>query len=149
MYSTQNECLIFFSLQIVTENHSFRYILASRTPDARREADCSRNWMCSRVCAVKRVCTCAQENGYTDTPNTPKLMCTCLQLVLVNVPKNLGAISGRSSSSLEILQMAGQVTLRHYRFPLTYRPETFDIMKAFKLQKAILNNIQNTGCEYY
>lgn len=42
----------FFSLKFFSENLSFRQILASRTPDARREADCSRNCMCSLVLYV-------------------------------------------------------------------------------------------------
>jgi len=79
----------------------------------------------------------------------PKLTCTCLQLVLVNVPKNLGAILGRSGSSVRILQMARQVTFRHYCFLLTYRPHSFEIKNVFKLQKAILNKTENTGSEYY
>jgi hypothetical protein len=59
------------------------------------------------------------------------------QLVLVvNVPKNLGAISGRSSSSVGILQMARQVTLRHHCFLLTCRPESFEIINVFILQKS-------------
>jgi hypothetical protein len=97
-------------------------MLETRTPDDRREADCNRDWTCPLTFAVQRVFTYAQENGYTDPPNTPKLTCTWLQLVLVNMPKNLLAISGSISSSVGILQMARQATLQRYGFLPTYRP---------------------------
>jgi hypothetical protein len=135
MYSTYSECLFFFCKlcrKIFRFDKYWRFALQmpAKKPTAVATG-------CVLLYVPFNVYSHAHRKTVIKTrrtrPNTTKLTCTCLQLVLGNVPKNLGAISGRSSSSVGILQMARQVTLRHNCLLLTYRPESFEITNVFKL----------------